>query len=733
MSATIIYDLATMPPVTIEQAIQLHQSGRLGEAERAYRELLAADPDHAAATHFLGLIAHQVGQHQPAIELMRRSIELNPNSADFHNNLAHVYQALGQWDAAIESFERAAALNPQSPEALNNLGNALRFAGRLDDAERELRRALALQPRSVPARTNLGFVLHQRGQLADAVTCYREALASDPQYVPALHGMGLALRDAGRLPEAESFQRDAARLAPQMPEIHNNLGVTLCALGKQSEAIASFARAIELVPDAAAFHNNLANALRDAGRAEEAADAARRAVELAPDLAEPHNNLATCLFRVGEVAAAAEQFRESIRLRPDESAIPGSNLLFALHHDPDVTEQALFDEHLQWARRHAPKLARLRQEHANDRTPDRPLRIGYVSPDFRNHSVGQFFAPVLPNHDRARFRVYCYSNVAAPDAITARMRAQAHEWREIRGRSDADVVEIVRADQIDILIDLAVHGADNRLPVFAAKPAPVQITYLGYPGTTGLDAVDYKITDARIDPPGRSEQFHTERLLRLAGCYFCYPPPVQSPDIIEPPALKSGHVTFASFNNFTKVNHRVLGLWARVLAAVPASRLLLAFGVARAPKFEDRVLEIFAREGVAADRLEFSPPVPFPEYLGKHNDVDVVLDPFPFNGGTTTCHALWMGVPIITLARGHGVSRMGESFLRNVNLPELLAPDEEQYIHIAARLAEDIDELASLRKSMRDRMRTSPIMNIAEHVRDLESLYRQAWAEFCKG
>lgn len=674
-----------------------HQAGRLAQAEAIYRELLRQDPQHAWATHFLGLIADQTGQPQTAVELMLRSIELDPTAADFHNNLSVAYQNLGRSAEGVASA----------------------------------RRALGLRADFVPALINLANGLSTLGQLSEAIEFYRRATQLDPQQASAHQGMGLALRSMGRMPEAEQSLRAVVRLRPDAPEAHNNLAATLCAMGKTAEGIAEFRAATARAPGRAGFHANLAHACNDAGLSDEALDVARKSVSLDPACREAQTELAKVLLQRGEIDSAIEHFRRAATLFPQDETV-ASNLLFALMNDPNTTPAQLLEEHIAWGRRHVSGNSAA-SALWYDRSPDRPLRIGYVSPDFRSHSVGQFFAPILLGHSRGEFRVYCYASVLHPDEFTTQLRAAAQAgWRDIVSLPDDAVRKLIVADQIDILVDLAVHSGGSRLTVLAHGAAPVQVTYLGYPGTTGLPGVDYKLTDPHIDPPGMSESYHTERLVYLQHSYFCYPAPVRSPDVTEPPALRRGYVTFGSFNSLAKVNPLVLRLWARLLASVPDSRIVLSTGARESPRLEERIHRMFATNGVDRARVEFLPRLDLRPYLEKHGDLDILLDPFPFSGGTTTCHGLWMGVPLVTLAYRHGVSRMGTSFLANLGLNDLIATSEDDYVAIAARLASDPDRMRQLRATLRDRMRSSALMDAGAFVRDLEGLYRQMWTRFCQ-
>jgi protein O-GlcNAc transferase len=452
------------------------------------------------------------------------------------------------------------------------------------------------------------------------------------------------------------------------------------------------------------------------------------AIALHPRVADYHMNCALPYLARGQTAEAVACSREALRLRP---AYPKAheNLLFALAFS-DAAPATILEEHRNWYR--ANLLPGLEHAAAPANTPDarRRLRVGYVSADFREHVVARFIEPVFANHDRAEFEVYAYDAGTGAGEVNARLRGHAVNWRTIHDATDGSVVELVRHDGIDLLVDLAGHTLGGRLGVFARRPVPVQLTYLGYPGTTGVPEIGYRITDAVCDPPGLTDAHYTERLLRLPGCLVCYLPPDEIVSAPAVPAEANGFVTFGSFNQPAKLSDGVLALWARLMREVPASRLLLAqmpVGFTR-----ERYLAIFAGLGIPADRIEFAPRLPPDEYQALRDRVDIALDPFPMNGGSTTCETLWMGVPLVTLAGDRFVSRVGASMLSAAGLAECIANDEDEYLEIALRLARDLPRLRELRLTLRTRMRASSLMDGALFTRNLEALYRGVWRDWCE-
>lgn len=611
----------------------------------------------------------------------------------------------------------------------------------------------------------LGLEHHQAGRLAEAEAVYRGVLARDPDNADALNLLGVVSCQLGRRVDAAGYAARAVGLRPNAPVFHNNLGLILQVLGRQVEAIRCFEKALELDPDYPEACNNLGNALQNEREIDRAIACYRQALRLKPHYAQAHNNLGNTLHIAGRLAEAEACYREAARLNPAyaeawnnlgavlqaQARIPEavpcyrralelqpdyhrahSNLLFCLHYDPAQTPDSIFQEHCRWARQHAAGLAGSMPPVI--RAAGRPLRIGYMSPDFREHSVAFFFEPVLRAHNRRRFEIYCYADFLRPDKVTERLMRLADHWRHIYGRTDADVAQLVRDDRIDVLVDLAGHTAGDRLLVFARKPAPIQATWIGYPDTTGLATVDYRITDAWADPAGQTERFHTEELVRLPNGFLCYQPPPDSPRVSEPPALKTGQVTFGSFNNLGKVNPQALAVWSKILARTPGSRLLLKARALEDPETCARTWRALAESGIPAERAQLCGPVDtVRSHLASYERIDVALDTFPYNGTTTTCEALWMGVPVVVLAGQAHVSRVGVSLLANLGLPQLIADSPARYVEIAVELAGDLDRLRRLRRELRATMTRAPLTDAAGFTRTLEDACTRMWDRWCAG
>ncbi len=588
-----------------------------------------------------------------------------------------------------------------------------------------------------PEIVDLAMTEHQRaralrgqGALVEAEAAYREVVRLRPDFVAAHNELGTLLWDQRRFAEAKACHLVALAVQPNLAESHNHLGSVLRSEGQSAAAIQAFRRAVELDPNYAAAHCNLADTLNLAGWTEETLFEFRRASELAPHDPDIVANYGVGLMRQGQLDAAIEQFRAAIRL-DGQHAVCASLLLYALNFHPGCDPESISTEHRNWARQYADPLTRSAATHLNDRTPDRRLRVGYVSPHFRAHAVNFFTEPILAAHDHRAVEVFCYNSalISEGDATTRRLQGHADHWREIAGLSDQQTSELVRHDRIDILVDLTGHLSEHRLFVFARKPAPVQVTYIGYQNTTGMLAMDYRLTDDWSDPPGSTDRLHTERLVRIPGSFFTYLPSADAPPVTALPAMTNRLITFGSLNNYLKVTPQVLTTWAQILAAVPRSRLILQARVAQ--EVRDQIRSIFERQGVSTDRIEVAGRRSRAEYLKLINRVDIALDPFPFNGHTTTCDCLWQGVPVVSLAGQTYASRFGSSALVNLDLQDLIADTREGYLDIARHLAADLDRLARLRGELRERMRASILLDAVGFTRKLEAAYRRMWTDWC--
>ncbi len=552
---------------------------------------------------------------------------------------------------------------------------------------------MLVEPEFAEAHCSLGNALDTQGKSDEAIGCYRRALQFNPHDAEAYSGLGNALGKQANFDEAAACFRRALEIKPDFAEAHYNFGNFFKVQAKPEEAIACYRRALEIKPDIAEAHLNLGVALKDQGNLDEAIAACRRALQVKPDYVQAH-----------------------------------SNLLYDLQFSPQYDAETIYQEHLRWNARHAAALANSIRPHSNDRSPRRRLRIGYVSPNFWHHAESFFLAPLLAAHDHHDFEIFCYAEVQCPDRITAQLRTYADVWRDIAGLTDEQVSPLVRQDRIDILVDLTMHMACNRLLAFALKPAPVQVCWLAYQGTTGLATMDYRLTDAYVDPPGLYDRYYVEESIRLPDAFGCYDPLTTEAAVGALPALDHGCITFGSLNNFCKVNPTLLTLWSQVLKAVDGSRLLLR---AAEGSHRGRTLRLLQEQGIAPERVTFVGWQPRAEYLELYRQIDIGLDTVPYNGQTTTLDSFWMGVPVITLMGPTAVGRAGMSLLTNLGLPELIAGSPEQFVRIAKDLAGDPPRLGNLRSSLRERMQNSPLMDGPRFARHVEAAYRLMWRRWC--
>ncbi|TLD44077.1 MAG: Beta-barrel assembly-enhancing protease [Accumulibacter sp.] len=704
--------------------------GQLAEAEGCHRRALAIRDDFAEAHYNLGNTLLAQGRHEDAATSYRRATDLRPDFALAHCNLGNALMELDRLPEAEAAYQRALALQASLADAHNNLGRSLKAQGRLPEAETSYRRALALRPDYPEASSNLGEVLTALGRLAEGEAALRQALLHKPDLAAAHYNLGNNLDEQKRTAEAESAWQSAIDSQPDFAEAMVVLAASLRARNRLDEAEAGLRRAIACRPDFAIAHYNLGNVLNQADRLDEAEASYRAAIAHAADLENAHLNLGVVLTALGRYPEADAALRQAIRLKPDY-LLAHSNLLYTLSHHQAIDAATLFAEHRRFGAMIEAPLRDTRRPHDNRRDPERRLHIGLVSADFRNHAVASFIEPVLVELSGHRSLVlHAYYNHAQEDHVTQRLRQCFAHWRQVTELSDAELAERIRADGIDILIDLSGHTAHNRLPTFAHKPAPIQASWIGYPGTTGLQSIDYFLADRFFLPAGAFDDQFTERIIRLpASAPFL--PFAGAPDIAPPPALARGHLTFGSFNRPTKISPQVVALWSRLLLAVPEAKMLL--GAMRPDRNAERLADEFAGNGVARERLIFQPRCDMPGYLALHQQVDICLDTFPYTGGTTTLHACWMGVPTLTLAGTTVPGRAAASTLGHVGLTAFIADDAGEFVARGRHLAANLDQLADLRAGLRERLQQSALGRPGLVAAGLERALRIIWQRWCQG
>jgi protein O-GlcNAc transferase len=627
----------------------------------------------------------------------------------------------------LESLARAAEAAPGVAEPWFEWGSALLAAGRASDAAQALLRAVRLKPSWAAASSSLASALDALGELEGALTCLERATELEPKVAAWRRQLAFAFVRLGRPEEAVRHYQHAMALDEQDLQVVLELAAVVRALGRVDSAVSLYRKALRLEPTLADVHNDLGNALYAQGKVDEAIDAYRGALEHHPSLAAAHGNLGNALKDVGLHDEAIACYRRALELAPDDAVLHGS-LLFVLAFHPDYDAERLLEEAKSFGRRHTEPLRPERAPHDNERSASRRLRVGYVSSDLREHVSRFYLDGLLRHHDRAAVEVFCYSNTFPGDAWTARYRELASVFRDVWSLDDAELSRLIRADAVDVLVDLTMHSGSARPLVFARKPAPVQIGWLGYVGTTGNDAMDYRITDPYLDPLDAGTYPYTERPLRLPHSFWCYDPQAPGTRVAPLPALRNGYLTFGSFGSFCKVTEPSLDSWSEVLRAVPDARFVLhaPAGSARA-----RVLESLERRGVAASRVTLRAHQPRAKYLSAYDDVDLCLDTLPYNGLSNTLDAAWMGVPTLTLVGASVVGRAAYSVAANLGLSSLASRTPAEVVDTARRFASDLPGLSELRAGLRARLQSSPLMDAPRFARDMESAYRAAWKAWC--
>jgi len=717
-----------LPPIDYARA--LWQDGQYADAKLTLTKILARAPQHAEANNLLGVI--------------------------FFEEARVLWQA-GQYPDARLALTKILARTPHHAEANNLLGVMFFEEANMELAGHYFRLAIKARPDFAAPRNNLGNIHRAADELEEAALCYRDALGCDSDYVEALTNLGAVLNSKGDNLAAEEYCRKAIELAPEFAGAHCNLGNVLLALERGGEAIAAYREALRLQPDLLEALVNLALVLEDGSyligtidyyekqllrqpsnhlphvriaqafhvlhRWDDARERLERALELNSEAPDALYVLGVHYIHVGDARAAIDCLRRA--LAGGTNSLAQTGIAFDSLYLEDCSGEEIRAKYCHWAKQYLirPGLVSPSRDRSHAK-----VRIGYVSRDFARHSVAFFLEPILKHHDQSRFEVFCYSTLIRGDDFTDRFRALASTWRDISTLPEKQVVALIKEDQIDILVDLAGHTSGNRLDVFACKPAPVQVTYLGHPTTTGLDAIDYKFGDVVTDPHELTADHYVERIWQLPGCFLTYQPPANAPAVMLPPVIAKGHITFGSFNIAAKINDGVIEVWAAILAAIPTSRLLLKSYAFASSHGRARIIDGFAHHAITPDRLELIDwRADLQSHLEMYSDLDIALDPFPYNGTTTSCEALWMGVPVICLEGNRHSARVGASLLVALGLQDLLAHDSAEYVRIAVELAGDPERMRALRTGMRDRMCASALLDHAGFTDRLEEAYRQMW------
>jgi protein O-GlcNAc transferase len=668
------------------QAVAAHQTGDLDAAERGYRQILSIAPDHSASLTNLASIVARRGDVQEAEQLYIRAVSAIPDHGDAHFNLGNLYRRLGRFRDAAFEYEEVLRITPEKPAAL----------------------------------VNLGLAVSDDGDWPRAVECFARAATVAPHVPDILNLLGEALARCGRRDEAVAALREAVARFPDAPRGHQNLGIHLAASGAVEDAITAFERAIALNSDYAEAHNALGVAMESLGQTDDAQREYREALRCRSEFADAWANLGTSLGEQGRSTEAITSLRRSLAITPNASA--GAALLFNLLYSADLSAEQIRDEHIAWAETHANPLAPANPPRKRPHAAQGRIRVGYVAGEFRSRAASAFLESLLTHHDRQQFHVTVYASPVREDDALNPLRQLADAWRPVAHLSDEKLADAIRADEIDILVDLNGHTTGNRMLVFARKPAATQISLSGSPATTGLRAMDFRITDATADPLGHTDSLYVEKLLRLPDLGWLYVPPSTAPVPNSLPAARGRVFTFGCLNHPAKLSDPCVETWSTILKAVPKSRLVLLAG--QSVVSADALAARFTQRGIASDRLELVYRLPAGDYMEAYQPLDMALDPFPYGGAVTTCDALWMGVPVLTVAGRDARGRQSVSILNALGLPEFVADTPEQLISLAATWADQRESLSELRATLRELMRDSPVTAAANYVKHLEAAYR---------
>ena len=710
------------------EALALHQAGRLDQAWAAYQQVLALQPKHFDALHMLGLIAYQTGYLQQSLELIDKAIALNSDHAFAYNNRGSTLAALNRLQEALASYEKAIKLKPDYAKAFYNRGNTLMDLRQPEAALASLDQAIKLDPGHADALYNRGNTLIDLKRPEEALASYDQVIKLRPDFADAYNNRGSTLRGLKRLEEALASYQQAVKLQPEFADAFSNMGNTLRALDRPHEALLSNEQAIRLKPEHAEAWNNRGNALVDLKRVSDARASFEKAIEIQPDFTPSLHNLGKLYSELGDHKTAIRFFRDALRI--DATLVDThSCLIFCMDLYAGADTAAQQEERKSWNRIHAAPLLQNR-DYLNQADAHRLIRIGYVSADFYEHSAASAFAALLGQFDRSCFEVIAYSNSHKQDAVTLSIQAGVTAWRDICDLPDGAVADLIRNDGIDILVDLSGHTLGNRLLVFARKPAPVQVSAIGYPTGTGMPAMDVLLADSVVIPPGE-RHLYAEQVRYLPSVLLYSRDPGDYPPVSELPALASGAITFGSFNRLSKITDEALEQWARLLCALPKSNLLLKAAQLDNQAARDRLMEFFEKAGIAPQRISLLGETTWVDHMRAFNGIDIALDSLPHGGGITTLESIMMGVPVVTLNWPTFPGRASASILTTLGLSGWIAPSVEQYVSIAVEKSSNLDALVVLRGQLRRTFAASIFGNPAAYVKVVESEYRKLWQEWC--
>lgn len=699
------------------------------QAAASYRQALVLQPATADIHRKLGDVQVTLNRSEAALHSYAAAIEIDPGNAMAHGGMGNVLLRLDRNAQAAASFSIATALPTATAAHYHGLGRSLHALGKTADAEIAYRQAIALDASVAAPMLHYADLLRETRREQQAVAIYQAALLLEPDNIDTLNNLGMALKDNGKLEAALASFQQVALLAPNNPVTHSNIAAVLNTLGQRDAALESCRVAVRLDPKFVPGHANLGTCLMEMGRLSEAVKSFETVVRLDPHHRRSYVNLSATLARLGRIEQAVVHARKALKANPDWDELH-SNLLFYLTHSQDLNAAALFAEHRKYAGHFEAPLRASWPKHGNTGEPERRLRIGFVSADLYSHAVASFITPILEYLAKSpRLEIVAYANSFHDDNISRHLHGLFQSWRQVERLTHAELAQLITSDAIDILIDLSGHTGYNRLPAFAHKPAPIQASWMGYPGTTGLQAMDYFFSDKKILPAGEFDHLFLEKIVRLP-ISAPFIPHMLAPEVGPLPALTNGHLTFGSFNRANKLNRKVIALWSQVLRAIPDATMLLA-GLESDGR-DHYLLQWFAEEGINSNRLSLHRRGDMTEYLQLHHQVDICLNTFPYTGTTTLCHALWMGVPTLSCSGDTIPSRASAAYLGHMGLEVFAAHDAEDFVHKAVSWSQDLAALAVLRAGMRAQFIRSPIARPAQISEALEHALRTMWHRWCQ-
>jgi protein O-GlcNAc transferase len=703
-------------------------NGRIEEAMQCYLKAIQMAPNLARAHLNHGNVLLLKGDLDGALDAFRTAIKHKPDYAGAYYNIGNALLGNRQIDKAASNYRRALEIEPDYAEVHCALGVALKELGQSESAAASYKRALELKPDLVEAHNNLGNALLAIGQLEGAVASYRLAVRLQPDFAEAHNNLGNALQKLGQLEDAVESCRLALGLQPDFAEAHNNLGLALLNLWQFESAAESCRRALEIKSDFAEAHNNLGFALHGIKQYADAAASYRRAMEIKPDLVEAHINLGHIMKDLSQLEGAEACYRQALEINSNHPEALGS-LLFLLNYTDGLAPSNYLEQARQYGHLVSAKAMERFSAWQSTARPER-LRVGLVSGDLRSHSVGFFLEGMLSHIDQARIELIAYPTHHKEDELTARIRPYFSAWKPLFGLNDEAAAHLIHADGVHVLLDVSGHTAYNRLPVFAWKPAPVQVTWLGLPNTTGVREMDYVLGDLQSIPLEHEYHF-SETVWRLPDSYLCFSAPAYPVKVAQLPALSAEYVTFGSFNNLTKMNDDVVELWARILKAVSNSHLYLKTGQLKDADVRAQTLRRFAAWGIAPERLMLVGALgSTADHLSEYNKIDVALDTFPYPGVTTSVEALWMGVPVVTLQGDRFLSLSAKSIAYHAGLLDWMAADEDDYVAKAVELTSNLERLAGLRAGLRQQVIASPLFDAPRFARNFEDALWGMWQRY---